>query len=231
MVMFNVCRNKTIPVGLLSKNYRHSSVVSELIKIFHGKCYLCENNDLQSPRVEHLIPHQNSDILKYDWGNLFYSCDRCNNIKSDIHKDILDCTDRSLDIDYEIMHILPSILSEEITLKTTSISPSKNTLETMTLLNDCFNLQNTPFRRQTRMSLLEKMEEINLNLKLLRMDLKKLDTPENIKADCLSRIKLMCNDNYPFSIFWKWFVYKDEYLQNIYPPYKEFAESIFKKTP
>ena len=75
--------------------YNQTDVVVQLNKGFHGKCYLCEQDELQSIQIEHLKPHhggKNID-LKYDWNNLFFSCSHCNSVKNrkQYESNILDC--------------------------------------------------------------------------------------------------------------------------------------------
>ena len=60
--------------------YNTDNVNAALKEMFHGKCYICENNAITSYQIEHLIPHRENKELKYDWQNLFWSCAHWNNI-------------------------------------------------------------------------------------------------------------------------------------------------------
>lgn len=64
--------------------YNLDDVVNALKEVFHGKCYICEMQDLQDGEVEHLLPHHNNTYLdrKFDWENLFWSCGHCNRMKN-----------------------------------------------------------------------------------------------------------------------------------------------------
>lgn len=73
-------------------SYNTPEVNKALQELFHGKCYICENKQVTSYQIEHLVPHHNKPDLKYDWNNLFLSCAHCNNTKLDQYHPILDCT-------------------------------------------------------------------------------------------------------------------------------------------
>ena len=70
--------------------YNVPEVNAALKEIFYGKCYICENKEVTSYQIEHLIPHRGNPELKYAWDNLFLACAHCNNTK--LGKLILDCT-------------------------------------------------------------------------------------------------------------------------------------------
>ncbi|MCD8052796.1 MAG: HNH endonuclease [Lachnospiraceae bacterium] len=76
-------------------SYREPDVIRQLCQDFHNKCYICEIGDLQDPQVEHLLPHHNGRYpeRKYDWNNLFLSCEHCNLVKNQRKYDagIIDC--------------------------------------------------------------------------------------------------------------------------------------------
>lgn len=73
--------------------YRSGEVYEQIKADFHGKCYLCEDNELTSIQIEHFEPHRHNLSKKYDWKNLFYSCGHCNNIKGAGFWPLLNCTD------------------------------------------------------------------------------------------------------------------------------------------
>lgn len=84
--MVKIERTSTAPASLatekakLSGTYRGDDVVRQLKADFHGKCYLCEIDELQSVEIEHLKAHHNGadrDRM-FDWNNLFYCCPHCN---------------------------------------------------------------------------------------------------------------------------------------------------------
>ena len=88
--MFNVTRPIQAPAPLANNCYNHPDVLSALKPMFHGKCYLCERDELHDVEIEHFDPHMGDDTKKYDWDNLFYSCSRCNSLKSNTHTNLLN---------------------------------------------------------------------------------------------------------------------------------------------
>ena len=77
--------------------YNIKDVNDALVEMFHGKCYICENKEITSYQIEHLIPHKGNLELKYDWNNLFWSCGHCNNTKLGRFEPIIDCTKENVD--------------------------------------------------------------------------------------------------------------------------------------
>jgi hypothetical protein len=72
--------------------YRSGLVYEQLKADFHGKCYLCEDDEPTSIQVEHFEPHKDDPLKKYDWCNLFFSCGHCNNLKGARFWPLLNCT-------------------------------------------------------------------------------------------------------------------------------------------
>jgi len=64
-------------------DYKCGSVLERLKQDFKNKCYICEAARPQSINVEYLRPHRGDKELKFGWGNLFWSCAHCNNVKLD----------------------------------------------------------------------------------------------------------------------------------------------------
>lgn len=73
--------------------YRDGPVYELIRNDFHGKCYLCEDNEVTAIQIDHLEPHRGDRDKKYDWRNLFFSCAHCNNLKGDRYWPLLNCTD------------------------------------------------------------------------------------------------------------------------------------------
>ena len=78
-------------------SYNTPEVNAALKEMFHGKCYICENKQITSYQIEHLIPHHGNIELKYDWNNFFLACAHCNNIKLDKFDPIIDCTKENVE--------------------------------------------------------------------------------------------------------------------------------------
>lgn len=72
--------------------YRGGPVYEQIKADFHGKCYLCEDDEITAIQIDHLEPHRGDRDKKYNWRNLFFSCAHCNNQKGDRYWPLLDCT-------------------------------------------------------------------------------------------------------------------------------------------
>ncbi len=80
-----------------SGSYNTPEVNAALREMFHGKCYICENKQITSYKIEHLVSHRGNADLKYDWNNLFLACAHCNNTKLDKYEPIIDCTKENVE--------------------------------------------------------------------------------------------------------------------------------------
>ena len=209
--MFNVTR--TQPGPDCSKDYRSVAVVNELRKIFYGKCYLCEN-EVSEPVVEHFVPHKGKDdSKKYDWNNLYYACNRCNSIKGDFNDELMDCCDSSVDMSKSIKCQCPAIPNDDIVVE--SQSNEIKTENTAKLLNRCYNEDNTGIRGISKEILHEKLFEYFAKFINFRIIIKNKDSSQNEKEKAIGHIESMTQDNYPFSIFWKWHVWSDPVLNGV----------------
>ena len=124
-------------------SYTCEDVIAQLAQDGHGKCYLCEINELQSIQVEHLRAHHGGKDKnrKFDWNNLFYSCAHCNNVKNQQKYDglILDCC--VVDPETVMNQVLQG---GHVIVEPLDGSESVNL--TAGLLTDCFELRNTGIR-------------------------------------------------------------------------------------
>ena len=150
-------------------DYRGEDVIRQLVADFHGKCYLCEIDKLQSAQVEHLRPHHNKSerARLLDWDNLFLCCGHCNSVKNQAcyETDVVDCC-----------HTDPEQILEQLLDKSgrVCVQPRIDTPEaivTARLLTECFERRNTGIRElecQTR------VEELKAELSVLYKELGKL---------------------------------------------------------
>jgi hypothetical protein len=73
------------PGALASGNYKHPENKEALRISTHGKCMYCESviGHIEFARVEHIKPKAADKFpqLEFDWDNLGYVCERCNNEK------------------------------------------------------------------------------------------------------------------------------------------------------
>lgn len=164
--------------------YRHVDIISVIKKDFFNRCYLCEANP-QVINIEHLVPHRDVHELIFEWGNLFWSCGHCNNIKSAKYDNILNCTTQEDIEDILIYHFDP-FPTEDVHIE---VAPSHvdfpQVQQTQALLQAVFNGSTT----------LKKIESNGLRklivLELIRMQRLLLDLDdENKSLEEIADIKL-----------------------------------------
>jgi hypothetical protein len=209
--MFNVKR--TQPGPDVRKNYLSNEVIFELEKIFYGKCYLCE--DLAAhPQIDHFIPVEADKTKKYEWANLYYSCSRCNNIKS-AAIGLLDCCDETIDISKQIKCLCVTNKNDDVLIE--AQNQDAKTVNTANLLYRCYNENDTAIRCISRKQLHERIflryaEFLEQSNKLF--DLSCFDGE---KEKAKGHLKNMTDVSYPFSAFWKWHILSDTFLSEQFP--------------
>jgi uncharacterized protein (TIGR02646 family) len=215
--MFNVTRSYPAPACLAKKKYNENEVLKALKPMFHEKCYLCERDEIHDVEVEHFVPHKGVEALKFDWDNLYYSCSRCNSIKSSTHINLLDCTDKTIKVGTLISCKMPSAPSDDVQVKATTAKPTAEIKNTVNLLTFCYNLDNTALRGISRESLMEQMWDHYTELLLNRSILRKKKSPADHKKDAEQTIQAMLDVTHPFAIFWRWYYLSDNFLTQKYP--------------
>lgn len=138
------------------KSGKHNSedVIQQLEKDFKKKCYLCETK-ATSFEVEHLKSHQGNIDLKFDWTNLFLSCRHCNNTKSTSFDNILDCTKGDVERYIRYRIDLSYIANVEVTTESTD----EIVINTVKLLDKCFNGEHTPTKKLDSQNIKRKIVE------------------------------------------------------------------------
>jgi uncharacterized protein (TIGR02646 family) len=212
VLMFNVTRPQPGPD--CSKDYRSPEVIKALKSMFYGKCYLCENDELLDPEVEHFIAKEINSALEYVWTNLFYACGRCNSIKvANIDNKKLsfhNCSDAAIDVSRAVKCLCPSVPNNDIIVE--AQDESDKTKNTTTLLDRCYNEDNTGIRGITKESLHEKLFEIYCKFIDYRRTLKSKDALQSEKDNAKEHLTNMIGVSYPFSVFWKWHILSDAFL-------------------
>jgi uncharacterized protein (TIGR02646 family) len=138
--MFNAKKSPDTPKSLIrQKKYDSEDVVKQLFIDFNEKCYLCGDKVNKDHRIEHFIPHRDkNENLKYDWNNLFLSCDYCNGIKSDSYnidgKEIINSVNERIE-DYVSHSYIGFPLSRIEINKNKSNNETDNTID---LLNKIY---------------------------------------------------------------------------------------------
>ncbi|MEZ8108920.1 HNH endonuclease [Vibrio splendidus] len=215
--MFNVVRTYPEPPSIAKNEYNKDDVLKKLRPMFFDKCYLCERDDIQDVEVEHFIPHKKNTTLKYNWENLYYSCSRCNGIKSSTHINLLDCANRFYDVGTMVKCLMPSTPDGDVKISATCTNPCTQTENTVTLLEACYNLDNTALREISRETLMEDMWDHYTELLNARRVLRKKGTGRTEKTNAEEIIEVMLDVEYPFSIFWRYYYLNDSFLMEKYP--------------
>lgn len=172
--MFSVVRAPTFPKSLTTstKDYRASDVVEVLQDIFFSKCYLCERKGFPDVNIEHRDPHEGDLSKKFDWANLFYACVRCNSIKANIHKNILDCC-QSLDVAQAIELHCPIVNNDDhkVVVKVGNLGSNHEIESTIRLLDQCFNDTNTALKGISRHTLIKQIQRYQTKLLMIKDEL------------------------------------------------------------
>ncbi|EMN3918521.1 hypothetical protein REJ49_001282 [Citrobacter farmeri] len=216
--MFNVRRTMPAPPSLANHtSYKGQDVIDALRAMFYDKCYLCEQDFISAPEVEHFRPHNNTNALLYGWNNLFYSCRRCNSIKSNIHTGLLDGSDPQNDVFGEIIHYAGNAAMGEVVIKASSLNPSQETINSVNLINKCFNDENTSLKGISKESLLEiLLADYSKYLGYRNQLADRGSTPREIQ-EAKDKLSVMCQVQHRFSVFWKWHVIKDTTVNRKFP--------------
>ena len=149
--MVKIERTKTPPASLAIQkqkpngSYAQQDVIDQLFIDFHEKCYLCEQNELQSIEVEHLLPHHNGKELdrKFDWNNLFLSCSHCDSVKNrgKYETNVVNCC---TDDPETLIH--QELCEGKVCVTAVVDTPEAKT--TASLVEDCFELRNQAIREK-----------------------------------------------------------------------------------
>jgi len=195
-------------------SYREKDVVNQLKNDFHGKCYICELNDLTDIEVEHLLPHYNRSIKErvFDWNNLFYSCPHCNSLKNNRKYDekILDCCK----VDPELL--LEHTVSEgNVCVTPTKADADIETVLTAELIESSFQKDDTGLRS------IQSSERYRRLTKTMGHLYKALEKYNENKESVINMRVLRCmlNRKYKFSAFTRQYVRSQ---LNEYPELRAF---------
>ena len=146
-----------------AKAYTQGPVYEQIREDFHGKCYLCEDDEPTQIQIEHHNPHQGDLVKQFDWNNLFYSCGHCNGIKGAHYWPLLNCTRPE-------QRVWESLRMEWQVFPKTSVTLSlrEDCLDwemgenTLRLLNKILNGANaTPMQQDQAKSLRKKIQRAN----------------------------------------------------------------------
>lgn len=191
-----------------SGTYNTDEVNDALQEIFHGKCYICENKDVSSWQIEHLIPHKEDPALKFDWDNLFLSCAHCNNTKLGKYDPILDCT--QIEPDEYIAFRKVGYFGTDETLEFEALNQLPETQNTCALLEDVY-YGHTPQKRAEARFIRKKLRDELTKFKNYVRDY--ADAAGSQKDELFCTIQKELKGNSPFAAFKRWLIrdHQDKY--------------------
>ena len=199
-------------------SYNTEEVNNALAELFYNKCYICENKDITSCQIEHLIPHRGNIELKYDWNNLFWSCSHCNNIKSDKYEPILDCTKE--DVDAFIAFRKMGYFGTEERLEFVPLFENEAVHNTIQLLYDAY-YGTTPQKKLEAKVIRKHLRDELHTFKDCVREYQEAEGED--KIDLLFLIKAKMKVNAPFAAFKRWLI-KDNASR--FPELFELLQSI-----
>lgn len=197
-------------------SYNTLEVNSALREMFHGKCYICENKEIISYQIEHLIPYRGNKELKYDWNNLFLSCAHCNNIKLDKYVPIIDCTKEN--VEEYIAFRKKGYFGTEEELVFEKLDSRKETINTVKLLEEVYygftpqkKMESKILRRTLRKELSQFKEYVR----------EYQEAEDDEKEDLKYLIKKQLEDSSPFAAFKRWLIRDNKEAYSELLPYIE----------
>lgn len=203
--MIKVERTEKAPPSLAIEKLKtngscsEKDVVEQLYADFHEKCYLCEQNELQSIEVEHLLPHHNGKYIdrKFDWNNLFLSCAHCNSVKNrqEYEGKVIDCC--QVDPEKVIRHAL-----KDGKVCISSLDDTNEVAKTTAkLVEECFELRNRTIRKIESQN---KVRALQATMNILYKELDRYKTNKSQKSLCA--LKGMLSREYKFAGFTRTYV-------------------------
>ena len=181
--------------------YNVPEVNAALKEIFYGKCYICENKEVTSYQIEHLIPHRGNPGLKYAWDNLFLACAHCNNTKLGRFDPILDCTKE--DVERAIAFRKQGYFGTDEKLLFEPLDSREETLNTGRLLHEVY-YGSTPQKKMEAVILRKHLRKEISNFKEYVREYKEAEDEE--KEDLKYLLKRELGDASPFAAFKRWLI-------------------------
>lgn len=182
-------------------SYNTSEVNAALQEMFHKKCYICENNNITSYQIEHLIPHKGDMTLKYDWNNLFLSCAHCNNTKLGKYDPILDCTKEA--VDEKIRFRKEGFFGRQEEFVFEALDSNEETQNTVNLLRDVY-YGTTPQKIMEAKNLRKNLRKDLANFKEYVREYEEAEDEDKEDLRCL--IKEELGEKSSFVAFKRWLI-------------------------
>lgn len=182
-------------------SYNTPEVNAALNEMFHRKCYICENKEITSYQIDHLIPHRGNNDLKYDWNNLFLTCAHCNNTKSDKYDSIVDCTKE--DVEELIAFRKMGYFGTEERLVFEMLASGREIQNTADLLREVY-YGSTPQKKMEAAILRRTLRKELAAFKEYVREYQEAEDEEREDLKC--QLKQQLGDASPFAAFKRWLI-------------------------
>jgi len=131
------CDRDIVEKPAVGTDWRSDEVMFALGAVFKNKCYICERYDstVHNFSVDHFIPQNVDEDLKYEWSNLYLCCMNCNGGREKKFPldGLLDPCNPSDDVESEIIYKIEPFFHEPKFLPAKS-SPTKKVENTINML-------------------------------------------------------------------------------------------------
>jgi len=117
----------------------------------------------------------------------------------------------------EIIHVAGNAITSGVQVYPRKKRPSRQVLNTVRLLDECFNSTSTGLRGITKTNLMEMLQEELFYFTGWRMQLVRNRSTAAEILEAKDKIRPMCAVSYPFSVFWRWHLLTDVRLMKKYP--------------
>ena len=194
--------------------YNGKDVWDRLVADFRHKCYICEYQQ-PSMQVEHFMPHQGNINLKFDWNNLFLACGHCNNTKLDKYDNILNCTDKTHDVENRLKYTIKPFPKEKVQIE--ALENSQKTTRTKDLLLAIYN-GTTYLKQKEAEILINKLIDEVFDFQKYLLDYFKTDSEED-KNYFLIKIKNHISPSSNFTAFKRWIIKDNPELKKEFEQY------------
>ncbi|SHJ74969.1 TIGR02646 family protein [Hymenobacter daecheongensis DSM 21074] len=197
-------------------DYKCDNVLERIKADFKNKCYICECKEPAAINVEHFIPHEGDNDLKFDWNNLFWSCSHCNNTKLARYKNILNCTNSSHDIESKLKYIFKPFPFE--TVQIIALDDCPEALMTRDLLVAVYN-GTTRLKMIESANLRNKLLEEIMDFQRFLCDYFKDTNTQEDKNYFLIKIRGHIHRGANFTAFKRWIILENQKLKDEFEEY------------
>ena len=199
-------------------DYKCGNVLDRLKTDFKNKCYICEYKEPETINVEHFVPHEGNNDLKFDWNNLFWSCGHCNNTKLNSYHSILNCTVETENVDSDLKYIFKPFPFEIVEIET--IVDNARTQTTKDLLMAVYN-GTTKLKTIESANLRDKLLDEILDFQQALVDYFQDTNSAHDREYFLIKIRGHLSRGSSFTAFKRWIIKENERLRDEFEHYFE----------